>query len=101
MDSIPAASGSRTNPAQLAASEHRARTQEQDAVSVASPGSNPTHSPVTTQPHPTLTAQHLSAVEAKSQAQAETQQASRDAGIPEVYGEVNPARPGQVFSLSL
>ena len=108
MDSVTAASGSRTNPAQLAASERRARAQEQNAVSVASPGSNPSvssgkpqpiDSPLTTHSPPSLDAQHLSAVDAKAQAQTETQQASRDAGVPAVYGTVDPTRPGQVFSL--
>ena len=108
MDSVTAASGSRTNPAQLAATERRARAQEQNAVSVASPGSNPTVSsgklhavdpPLATASPPGIDAANLAAVDLKAQAQAETQQASRDAGVPEVYGQVDPARPGQVFSL--
>ena len=107
MGSVTAA-GSRTNPAQLAATEHRARAQEQNAVSVASPGSNPKETsgepqpietPVSTQPQPSLDDKHFAAVEAKAQTQADDQQASRDAGVPEVYGQVDPTRTGQVFSL--
>jgi hypothetical protein len=108
MDSLIAASGSRTNPAQLAASERLARAQEQNAVSVASPGSNPSassgklhpiESPSATHPHPTMDAQHVAALAAQAQAQAETQQASQNAGVPQVYGQVDPTRPSQVFSL--
>ena len=96
MDSVTAASGSRTNPAQLAASERRARAQEQNAVSVASPGSNPPESSGNPE---SIDAHHLAAVDEKVQAEAESQQASREAGIPEVYGQVDPTRRGQVFSL--
>jgi hypothetical protein len=102
MDSVTAASGSRTNPAQLAASERSARAQEQNAVSVASPGSNPSASSGKLHPIDSpIDAQHLAAVDAKAQAQAEIQQASQNAGVPQVYGQINPTRPGQVFSLRL
>ena len=110
MGSVTAATGSRTNPAQLAASERRARAQEQDAVSVASPGSNPKDSsgkpapvqaPATSSTKPTLDQVHMAQVDAKAQTQAENQQAAQAAGIPEVYGQIDPTRTGQVFSLKI
>jgi hypothetical protein len=108
MESV-AAAGSRTNPAQLVATERRARTQEQNAVSAASPGSNPpdttgksqiTETPAAPSPPPSSQETQTKAVEAKAQTEADNKQASREAGVPEVYGQVDPTKTGHVFSLS-
>jgi hypothetical protein len=108
MESV-AAAGSRTNPAQLVATERRARTQEQNAVSAASPGSNPpdtigtsqpTESAVSSTPKPSPQATQTAAIEAKAQTETDNKQAAREAGVQEVYGQVDPTHNGQVFSLS-
>ncbi len=85
MTSVSAASANGANSAPPVAPERRVPYQEPSG-SVA-------------KPPPSLDQQHLAAVDRKVQTQSETQQASRDAGVPQVYGEVDPTRRGQVFSL--
>ena len=72
------------------------------AASSAAPGRRPRAqepSGSLTQPPPSLDQQHLAAVDRKALAQSDTQQSTRESGAPQVYGEVDPTRRGQVFSL--